>query len=148
MMKISEAYPQFPEKTLIVASGAEHAMLYIAHQGYLSDGIEIVSDPRKYTDNAGRFETRGHGRTFNVSQVYHENEKDIREKSFFRRLAHKIRNIVKDEKIKTVYLFVPSYVRHNIPKELSKYNVIFIAGENYSKEHPFVLLKRISFALL
>lgn len=144
-MQISQKLPQFQEKSLIVVSGTRLADIYFAFQGEINkiDTVEISSP--KYSDKEGFFMRLGKGKFFGAGSVLEENKEEI-DKKFIKELKNKIEDYFNRNGIEIIYLFASNNVKKELPEKLPnniKEKTSFIAQGNYTKSHPFNLIKKI-----
>lgn len=148
-MYIKKGLPQFEDKkTLLVVTGSEEAIFYIAHNGQIEEKERVEVSHEDYINkDAGLFKSSSKGvGTMKAGTVYKENFSDHITKEFLDRLEKKIKEVFKKEHIKSVYLFCPDYMKKQIlkktPKNFQKMLHITKLG-NYVHSHPFELLESI-----
>ncbi|MFW5888132.1 MAG: hypothetical protein ACOCVY_00245 [Patescibacteria group bacterium] len=147
-MRIEQKLPQFSDqKTLIIVTGRQEAVAYIALNGEIKEKERLEVEDPGYSDREGFFmSSGGTAGTYKAGSVYKENITQNLTKQFLNQLQEKVKNLVKKEKAETIYLFCPDYMKKEImskfPKALKK-DIQTIRSGNYIGSHPFVLLEYI-----
>ena len=151
-MKISNNLPQFENETvLIVVSGKQDAIFYLAKNGELFKVESFKVDRPKYDDVQGHFETSAktgkHGQTMRAGSPFdptHMEEKAVTQ--YLQKLQEELEGVQQHHNITQLFIFAPSYVKHEVEKRmpyaLQDKKQLMIEG-NYYEEHPFELLERI-----
>jgi len=145
-MKISSELPQFEDqKSLLIVASRQDARFFIAHDGEIVKKGEIHIRTPRFSDESGKYAKRGgRGRFSGITQARASLKKNA-EEELLNELVEKA-GIIFDDDIEKIYLFASPYVVNDIPKKMNKdmKNAIVksIKG-NYTKEHPFELLRMI-----
>ncbi len=148
-MKIpSENYQFSNEKTIILVTGAQGALVYFANEGEVDLVSEIEADKIEDTDKSGIFRVKRpkmvhHGVSFEDKQ---EKIKDKTTKDFLKKLRVELKELKVSEGVDSVFLFTPDFMEGHIlesfPSEMKdRVKNVFVG--NYRKEHPLDLVKKI-----
>ncbi len=145
-MKISKDLPQFKEeKSLIVVSAGQSAVVYKAHKGFLEELFKTQFFTRPYSDREGFFFRSGRGKRISSGSVY-EPKQEVMHREFFKKLSNSLKDIIKKGYYGRVYLFIPHYLtsmmHKYIPYNLKNIPFDVIRG-NFVNENPFKLLLKI-----
>lgn len=145
-MKISKMLPQFErESFLLIVTGKQEAVFYIAKDGVITKVTSFKIKTPKYSDREGFFATRGHGKTFVSGSVYESTKEKVRQ-IFLKVLKKHVKEIRAQHLIKKSALFCPGYLINDImevfPVSFRK-SIVFSFRGNYYEEHPFQLLEKI-----
>ena len=146
-MKISNHLPHFSESSLLVSAGKQEATFFLVEGDQVTQIHNFKINKPEYTDKESRTERRGSGGSsmFGGGSSF-TNQADELERSFIKKLSVTISNLVDEHKIKTIYLFCPTYQSKPIESSLSLelQNIIeYIFYGNYHSQHPFVLLSKV-----
>lgn len=98
-MYIKQDLPQFEEqKTLLVVTGSQEALIYIAHNGEMEEKERVEVSHEEYTNkDAGLFKSSSKGvGTMKAGTVYKENFSDHMTKEFLSRLEEKNKRSIKE----------------------------------------------------
>ncbi len=149
-MKIPKEFPQFQnEKVLLLATGKESAVIYLAGDGELTEIASFQIPPEKHSNPASRFQHRGHGEIFGMGTVY-DKQDEVRMQKFFKKLGETMKPIVEEDHISRFYLFAPAYfvkqVEKHLPKKLQKQLQHKFDG-NFTRIKPLELLQKIKIDL-
>ncbi len=141
-MQIKQELPQFKNHpTLIITTGKQHAILYLALNGKIKKIKEIMIETPQYSDREGRFERRSKNINLGSGSVYEDDSRDKIINEFLKKIEEKIKNI-KD--IKDLYCFCPDYMKNYLKNIIEKhYKNPKIFSGNYTEKHPFELLEKI-----
>ncbi len=133
------------EKALLVATGKQDAVFYLAQNGILKSIDSFIIETPKYSDREGHFKTRGMGKTIRSGAVY-ENKKEKVITDFIKEFQKRFGAISKKHKLARLYVYSPShmhtYIREALPKASQAKVTMEIEG-NFFKTHPLTLLKKI-----
>jgi hypothetical protein len=133
------------EKALLIATGKQDAVFYLAQNGILKSIDSFLIETPKYSDREGHFKTRGAGKTIRSGAVY-ENKKGKVITDFIKEFQKRFGTISKKHKIARLYIYSPShmhtYIREALPKAFQNKITMEIEG-NFFKTHPLTLLKKI-----
>lgn len=145
-MKISKNLPQFKqEKSLIVVSAGQSAVVYKAHKGFMDELFKTQFFTKPYSDKDGFFFRSGRGKRISSGSVY-EPKQDVIHREFFKKLSSSLKDIIKKGYYGRVYLFIPHYLTSMmskyIPYNLKNIPFDVIRG-NFVNENPFKLLLKI-----
>jgi len=147
-MKIPEKLPQFKDMTsLIIATGKQDAIFYIAHNGEIQQVDSFKVEKPQYSDIEGHFETRNDGKTYRAGSPYEPTDKENKTKTeFLKELSEEIESVSRHHTIHTLYIFTPSYLKNEvsktIPHSLHQIKYYLLKG-NFFHQHPRELLTRI-----
>lgn len=147
-MYIEKNLPQFQDqKTLLVVSGRQEALLYLAEGGEIWEEDKIYVEDPGYTDREGFFKSRSKtGGVMKAGSVYKEKISYHLAKEFLNQLQEKVKSIFYSRHPKKIYIFCPDYIKKEmlkkIPKSIRQYTHIVKTG-NYIDYHPFDLLRNI-----
>jgi hypothetical protein len=147
-MQIEKKLPQFTEqKTFIIVTGRQEAIIYMALNGEIKEKERLEVEDPGYSDNEGFFmSSGGTAGTYKAGSVYKENITQNLTRQFLNQLQEKIKKLTSKEKIEKIYLFCPDYMKKEIinktPKAL-KNNIQIVKLGNYISSHPFALLEDI-----
>ncbi|MEX0672922.1 MAG: host attachment protein [Candidatus Paceibacterota bacterium] len=147
-MKITEKLPQFENETaLLVVTGKQDAVFYIAQNGEVNAVESFKVDKPKYTDLHGHFETRAHGKVTRAGSPYEPTDlSDDAVRQFLKELEEELKNVSRHYALDSLYIFYPSHMKNRIsevlPPKLARKQQIAIEG-NFYEHHPFKLLERI-----
>ncbi len=141
-MKIKQELPQFTNSpSLIITTGKQHGLIYLAKNGKITKESEILIETERYSDREGRFERRSKNLNISSGSVYEDDNKEKRIKDFVKN----IEEVIKEYKnIKNIYCFCPDYMKNYLLEMISKYskNPKLFLG-NHTDNHPFELLKKL-----
>ncbi len=142
-MKISTQLPQCTdEPTLLCTLGRRLSVFYVAYSGAIEKVASVEQERRKYSDREGMFVSGKSKR----GAVYEMPREETRRR-FAKMVAEKARDMVKVHGVSRVYLFEPSYMKgeieHALAANVKKLIVRRFSG-NFTKAHPFDLLKKIT----
>jgi len=145
-MKISKTLPRFKgESLLLIVTGKQEAVFYIAKDGVIDKITSFEIKTPKYSDREGFFVTRGHGKVFASGSVYESTKEKVRQ-IFFKVLKRHVKEIRAQHNIEKGALFCPGYLINDImevfPVSFRK-NITFSFRGNYCDQHPFLLLEKI-----
>jgi hypothetical protein len=147
-MQIEKKLPQFTDqKSLIVVTGRQEAIMYIALNGEIEEKEKLEVKNPGYSDREGFFMSSGGTvGTYKAGSVYKENITQNLTQQFLAQLQEKLKILAKKEKTKKIYLFCPDYMRKEIinklPKSLKR-DLYTVRSGNYINAHPFALLEAI-----
>ena len=141
-MQIKQELPQFKNQaTLIITTGKQHAIIYLAKNGEIDKLNEIQIETPTYSDREGHFERRSKNLNIGSGSVYEDDTKEKIVKDFIKKIEEEIK---KFKDIKQLYCFCPDYMK-NYLKEVIDKNIdkskIFTG--NHTDKHPFKLLETI-----
>ena len=146
-MKIKRDLPQFEGvRALIIATGRQRGVMYVASDSMLEKVDEIKLDTPVYSDREGHFVQSGKGGTFASGAVY-ENQKEYIQQEFMKQLSRDLSSIVRRERITESYIFAPRHLLKTFTAGLPalvKKTIKTSFGGNYPDEHPFELLGKIA----
>jgi hypothetical protein len=141
-MKIKQELPQFTNSpSLIITTGKQHAIIYLAKNGIITKESEILIKPETYSDKEGHFERRSRNLNLGSGSVYEDDNKEKRIKDFINDIEKELK---KYKKIANIYCFCPDYMKNYLLAPISKYrkNPKLFLG-NFTDNHPFELLEKI-----
>jgi dsDNA-binding SOS-regulon protein len=142
-MKIKDSLPQFNEnRALVVVTGQEHAIFYLASQGEINV-IDKTKKKEERSERADKLDTRTSGSVVSGSD---EEKTRAEVRLFLKDFANMVPKILKKTKADSLYLFSPAYMGNEILTHLPKQNRLHLHGHfdgNYSHKHPFDLLEMI-----
>lgn len=145
-LSIQAQLPQFPgPPALVVASGRQTAVIYLAHQGQIREIDRYQEETPVYSDREGSFKKSGQGRDLAQGSVY-ENKKDYIEDRYKQALSARLKKILHKYDNAVIYFFCPKYISASIMASLPQNGVkkiAFCIDGNYHQEHPFELLKML-----
>lgn len=147
-MRIEKKLPQFQDqKALLIVSGRQEAILYLAKNGKIRKKEKIEAEDPGYTDKEGFFKSSSRTTgTMKAGSVYKERITYHVTREYLNQLEEKIKSIFYKEKVKSVYLFCPDYMKKEVLKKIPKKlrNLIHVTKiGNYINSHPFGLLESI-----
>jgi len=146
-MKIKRELPQFEDKkTLLLVTGKQEAVIYIAYKGVIEKIVEVKVETPKYSDREGFFARTGRGKNLGSGSAYEDAGIEIK-KQFFNEISTKLKILAKNQKIRVLYLFTPVYMSKQLPAALPKSianAIVAVYHGNFRSEHPFILLAKIS----
>lgn len=143
-MKISNRLPRFKVPTLIVVCNPTGGAFYVAHDDEIKKVADFKIEKLQYSDredfgrlpNGGVYET---GARF-------ERERVIQSKDFKEKFLEAAEFVSRNFGIKKLYLFtaknISSFLKRVMPKDW-KNKIARHQNGDYTKEHPFKILKRI-----
>lgn len=144
-MKISDDYAILQKaNALFIVTGKQSAIIYRLRKGEISEKETIEIKTPTYSDNEGRFESRGpRGRLQGSGSVLDSNKKYIQD-NFLKNLLKEFNTIKRP--YDSIYLFAPNYmaeaVEATLPNAASKKIKRIFTG-NFTKQHPTELLAKI-----
>ncbi|MEX0930334.1 MAG: host attachment protein [Candidatus Paceibacterota bacterium] len=147
-MKISEKLPQFENETaLLVVTGKQTAVFYIAKDGEIHQVNSFKVNKPKYTDLQGHFETRSHGKTTRAGSAFEPTElSEDAVRNFLKELEEELKNVSRHHTLDSLYVFCPAHVKNRIekaiPSKLARKEQMVVEG-NFFESHPFDLLTKI-----
>ncbi len=147
-MRIEKNLPQFKnQRSLIVVSGRQEAILYLVENGKIWEKQKIQVEDPGYTDKEGFFKTstKLEG-TMKAGSIYKENISYHLTKEFLNKFQEEVKNILVKSKEKGIYLFCPDYMKKEVLKKIPKNfkGMVYMTKlGNYTNSHPFDLLESI-----
>jgi hypothetical protein len=151
-MQIQDKLPQFTdEEALIVASGKQDAIFYIAQNGEIHVVESFKVDKPKYDDIEGHFEsstkTGKRKQTIRAGSPYDPTDKNEKAVSdFLKELEQELESVSKHHAVTDLYIFAPPHLKNEvtarIPYSLESANLLLMEGNHY-ETHPFDLLEKI-----
>lgn len=146
-MKISRNLPQFEgEKALIIVSGKQEARFFLAKDGIIEELESFQFEKPKYSDREGFFISRGKSGVYRSGAVY-EFKKQRLVKELGNRLENGFADIIKYNKVDSIYLLSPEYLENYVKKAVPpdyKKKIKFLLKGDYSHFHPFDILNKIA----
>jgi hypothetical protein len=148
-MQIEQNLPQFVnEYALLVVTGKQTAELYVAHNGEIEELDTFTVDRTKPDDVAGHFEQSGHGQTFRAGSAHEPSDYDEKAQSeFLKELGRHLEAVADEYTRDAVYVFSPEHLKNQINDVLPhaiRDRIVHQFVGNYTKHHPFELLKGIA----
>lgn len=144
-MKISEKLPQFEkERTLLIVSGNEGAILYVAHKGEIEEASSFRVEPVRYSDKEGMTMRSGHGKVFARGSSLQEPKEKIR-KEFFLELEARLSAML-DKGIESCVLLAPRHTAPDIASHLPQFfkeRLTKTLEGNFVSHHPFNILEKL-----
>lgn len=151
-MQIRQNLPQFENTTaLIVASGKQDAIFYIAQNGEIHIVESFKVEKPTYDDVEGHFEsttkTGMRGQTMKSGSPYEPSEKDEKAvASFLKELKEEFESVSRHHDIDELYVFAPPHLKNEveerIPYSLHQAKQLMLEGNHYDT-HPHELLEKI-----
>lgn len=146
-MKISRNLPQFEnEPTLLVVSGKQHGVLYVAENGTIVKQTELYIPTPHYGDREGFFVQGGRGGIQAASAVYESQDGYVMQE-YLRELTSYLHTRLQVRSFRCLYLFAPRHhlyaIERKLPPEFKRILTQVFDG-NYTEAHPFQLLERIA----
>lgn len=147
-MYIEEKLPQFPnQKSLILVSGRQEAILYLANNGQIWEKERIKVEDPGYSDKEGFFKSSNRtGGVMKAGSIYKEKITQQLTREYLNQVEENVKNILSKEELQSIYLFCPDYMKKEVLKKIPKSSrgLIFLTKQgNYIDSHPFDLLKSI-----
>jgi len=145
-MLIPANLPAFSgEKALLIVTGQQDAIFYLAQNGILKSIDSFLIEAPKYSDREGHFKTRAGGKILHFRAVF-EKRKERIIADFIKEFQKRFSAISKKFRFDKLYIYSPShmhtYIRKALPKAFQKKITMEIEG-NHFKTHPLTLLKKI-----
>ena len=143
-MKISKHLPHFEEDTLLVVTGRQEAVVYLASH----DEVRLVGSLKakrpEPSDRGGRFGKRMGRDVLAGGTGDLEDEEQVR--SFTRQLSDLLVPLAASGQAQRIYLFCPTYLCSRVEDAMSidmRSKLEFVFFGNYQHQHPFVLLSKV-----
>jgi len=144
-MRIPKILPQFDEPALLIVTGKQSGIIYLAAAGEIRELVEINVPTPTYSDREGFFVNSGRGQTFASGSVY-EAKDDQAKLEFIKNLAAQTAGFLREYSVDMIHLFSPAYVKNDILKRFSRSVKdrmgIHFAGE-YLHVQPLELLRKV-----
>jgi hypothetical protein len=147
-MKISQLLPHFPQPILLISSGKQEAVIFLAEKEEVHQVHNVKINKPEYTDRESRTERRGEGNTsmFGGGSGFKHLEDEL-VRSFVKRLSDDTVRLVDEHRATKIFLFCPTYLSNQIedslPTDVQKL-IDYIFYGNYHNQHPFVLLAKVN----
>lgn len=144
-MQIPKEFPQFKkEKFLVVVTGTHESRFIEAHDGKITELLDMRLEVPKYSDREGHFLRRAFGKVLGSGSVY-DDTKNKEMKDFLRSFKKRIKKVIEATNPNKLILLAPDYakktIRENLPK---KPPLTLTINGNFTKNSLEDILNKIS----
>lgn len=138
--------PQFEqERALIVVSAKERGLVYVAHQGEITELAHVEEHPPSYSDDEGFFFSGNPAHPSGGYPKEANNEHDF--KQYINAIEAELSKAIAHQKPDVIYIFEPAHLAGKVKEHIKNPNHIpvhLVKTGNHLDAHPHVIIEFIA----